>query len=59
MVADPPGDRLDFADRAEIERAAPHKGMNRLQEVAPEIGVAGRLAGANEDGALPGCALVS
>ena len=42
MVADPAGDRLDLADRAEIERAAPDERMDRLEEIAAERGIARR-----------------
>ena len=53
MIADQPGDRLGLADRAEIERAAPDEGMDRLEEIAAERAIAGGLAGANEGGPLP------
>jgi hypothetical protein len=36
MVADPARDRLELADRAEIERAAPHERVDGVEEIAPE-----------------------
>ena len=45
MVADPPGDRPDLADRPEIERAAPDERMDRVEEIAPERRVARRRPG--------------
>jgi hypothetical protein len=54
MVADAAADRADLADRAEIERAPPDEGMDRLEEIAAERDIAGDHAGADERGALPG-----
>jgi hypothetical protein len=54
MVADPPGDRLELADRAEIERAPPHERVDRLQEIAPDRRVPSDMAGTDERGTLPG-----
>src|SRR3546814_10848599 len=53
MVADPPTDRPQLSDRAEIEAAAPHERMDGVEEIATERPVAGDAAGADEGGALP------
>src|SRR6201999_1672455 len=54
MIADPPGDRLDLADRAEIGGPAPDERMNGVEEIAAKRGVAGGESGADERRPLPG-----
>ena len=53
MVADPRGDLPHFLDHPEIERAAPHERLDRVEEALAERDVAGRGAGADERRALP------
>jgi len=53
MVADAAGDRLDLADRAEIEAAAPDERVDGVEEIAAQRRVSGGEAGADEGGALP------
>src|SRR3954468_22736289 len=48
MVADSPGDRLDLADRSEIEASAPDERMDGVEEITSDGGIAGGVAGADE-----------
>jgi hypothetical protein len=54
MVADLGRQRVDFRDRAEIERAAPDERVDRLQEMAAHLSIAGGAARADEGCPLPG-----
>ncbi len=54
MIADAAADVADLADRAIVERAAPHERTDRVEETAAERQIAGTGPGADEGGAFPG-----
>ena len=54
MIPDQVAHRLDFADRAEIKAAAPHEGVDCVEEIATDRCITGAGAGADEGRALPG-----
>ena len=54
MIADPEGNRLDFADRAEIKAAAPDEWMDSFEEIAAKSPIAGYAAGTDKGRPLPG-----
>src|SRR5439155_13016047 len=54
MGANAAGDRLDFADRPEIDAAAPDEGVDGFEEIAAQRRVSRREAGADEGRPLPG-----
>ena len=54
MIADAGGNLADLFDHSEVERAAPHERLNRLQEMLTERLVAGAHARANEGCSFPG-----
>ena len=53
MVADPRRDLADFLDHAEIERAAPHERLDRVEKPLAERDIAGGGAGPDERRAFP------
>src|SRR3546814_9307485 len=54
MIADSPGDILNVADGAEIKRAPPDEGLDRVKEHLPQPLVARRGAGSDEGCPFPG-----
>src|SRR3546814_16472432 len=54
MIADSPGDILNVADGAEIKRAPPDEGLDRVKEHLPQPLVARRGQGTDEGCPLPG-----
>src|SRR4051794_12249468 len=53
MIPDARRDLPHFFDHPEIERAAPNERLDRLEELASQLHVAGGGPGADESGALP------
>ena len=53
MVTDPGRDLAHLLDHSKIERAAPHEGLDRVEELPAERKVAGRGASTDEGGAFP------